>query len=88
MTVDETAMMKKTVKKDQAKRSAKLLRRLAGAGGQMEHDQMKCAFFCTSTYLYILVCTCTSRTRTQMKMLREIPDDSIDSDVPSRAFTG
>ncbi len=24
-----------------------------------------------------------TRTRTQMKMLREIPDDSIDSDVPS-----
>ncbi len=30
----------------------------------------------------------TTRTRTQMKMLREIPDNSIDSDVPSGASTG
>jgi hypothetical protein len=29
----------------------------------------------------------STRTRTQVKMLREIPDDSIDSDVPSGAST-
>ncbi len=58
----------------------------------------------TVMYRHVLVCTstncqwywpfcqilsrCTTRTRTKMKMLREIPDYSIDSDVPSGAFTG
>ncbi len=35
-----------------------VLRRLAGAEGRMEHDQIMWAVFCTSMYLYILVCTC------------------------------
>ncbi len=41
-------MRKKMVKKDQAKGSAETC--TAGAGGQMELDQMKCFVCCTSTY--------------------------------------
>ncbi len=43
---------------------------------------------CTMSYVRSTGCRRTTRTRTQMKMLREIPDDSIDSDVPSGASTG
>jgi hypothetical protein len=63
LNVGKTIMRKKTVREDQPD----VLRRLVGAGGRMERDQMKCADLlksvpvrtCSTTYVYVLVCTWT-----------------------------
>jgi hypothetical protein len=56
LTVEETAMRKETVQKDQAKRSAEIRRRKR-ADRAWSNEARCLVYVCTRTYLYIPVCT-------------------------------